>query len=962
MPGLLFNQQAEVLPSSKVQPVPGRLDKFCVLDVGSTTTKAILFIRENNWRYVRQERPTTVEKPYEDVTFGVVNAMRALEKETGEVLLRDGLPCVPTFSTSSAGGGLAVVVAGLVREVTTRSAERVALGAGAIIQDVIALDDGRTPYRKIQMLEKLRPDMVLLAGGFDGGSVYGPVFLAELINQSDLRPKLSRDLKLPVIFAGNQAASKYVEQTLTERFMYIGQPNIRPSSNRENLEPARDAIHDVFMDHVMSRAPGYDKYKTWVSAPILPTPAAMEKILALVSKEMSGKLLVIDIGGATTDVFTAANGRVFRTVSANLGMSYSILNVVRQGGLNAIKELLDFQISDSELLDRIGNKYLRPTTLPEDVEQTKIECAVASVAIREAVRQHFDVLYGIALSLSEEDLGWSDFKKSRRGKKRKDNRPTLDDYDMVIGSGGKLSHSPRPTAAMMLLNALLPHGVLDLAVDSAFMFPHLGALSQLDKDLALELFYELGLIRLGTVVAPSGTAKPGKSVVKVTGGTDAKRAIDETVAYGELKFIKLNPGERASVDIDVRKLKLEERRVEFDDSCCGLIVDVRTRQGDLQSGFFIDEADLPPKREAEAGPAGTVRRGEIRERRELAIPGEVFVKVGDTVAPQDIIAKSTRSFRRPFFLNVAEGLKISPEELPRYFHKKVGDEVTKGELLAQRKLPLFTPSGPALRTFKMFGVGKLVQKKNPLNVRTYSSQVSGTIEKILPTGTVVVREKAERAAKLYSVNVAKHYDMHPEQIKPFLVCEVGQDVEKGQVVARKGLPGDPTACKSPARGRIKEINMEYGVVIIEPLLEELQLSAWLPGRVEAITEKGAEIVTRGTLIPGVWGGGDPVAGPVAGDDVTPGSVVIRETAESADLELCRSGRAVGLVCAGLHFGDVDAAELSFAVVVLRGFGSQNWPAELKGILDLPPGRLVALDPVTQLRAGVRRPRVIIPEA
>jgi len=100
---------------------------------------------------------------------------------------------------------LAVVVAGLVKAVTSTSAERVALGAGSIILDIIALDDGRTPYRKIDMLKKLRPDMFLLAGGFDGGAVFGPVFLAELLNQSGLRPKLSAKVKLPVIYAGNTA-------------------------------------------------------------------------------------------------------------------------------------------------------------------------------------------------------------------------------------------------------------------------------------------------------------------------------------------------------------------------------------------------------------------------------------------------------------------------------------------------------------------------------------------------------------------------------------------------------------------------------------------------------------------------------------------------------------------------------------------------------------------------------------
>jgi hypothetical protein len=158
---------------------------ICITDVGSTTTKALLFERRNGaWRYVRREAPTTVEKPHEDVAVGVLNAIRALEKETGLKLLEGGRPCVPYLSTSSAGGGLAMVVTGLVRELTADSADRVALGAGAIVLDVFAMNDGRTPYRKIEDLKRLRPDMVLLAGGFDGDNISGPVYLAELVVES----------------------------------------------------------------------------------------------------------------------------------------------------------------------------------------------------------------------------------------------------------------------------------------------------------------------------------------------------------------------------------------------------------------------------------------------------------------------------------------------------------------------------------------------------------------------------------------------------------------------------------------------------------------------------------------------------------------------------------------------------------------------------------------------------------
>ena len=252
-------------------------------------------------------------------------------------------------------------------------------------------------------------------------------------------------------------------------------PNIRPASEREDLEPARAAIHDLFMDHVMSQAPGYEGLRPWVDAPILPTPAAFAKILGLASRELDARILAIDIGGATTDVFTAERGKVFRTVSANLGMSYSILNVAQRAGTEAILELLGngrASFTPLDLWDEIGEKYLHPTRLPLNARQHEMERAVGTVAIREAVADHLQVLAGVSLNRGKEELHVSRARPRPGGAKGPERRFALSGYDLVIGSGGLLSHSPRSLAARMLIDALRPRKPLEIAVDSAFMFPH----------------------------------------------------------------------------------------------------------------------------------------------------------------------------------------------------------------------------------------------------------------------------------------------------------------------------------------------------------------------------------------------------------------------------------------------------------------------------------------------------------
>ena len=467
------------------------LARVCITDVGSTTTKAILFRRTGNggWEYFRREAPTTVEKPHEDVSVGVVGALRALEQAAGEVLLENGVPAVPYLSTSSAGGGLAMVVTGLVRNLTAETADRVALGAGAIVLDVICMNDGRTAYRQIEDLKRLRPDMVLLAGGYDGEAISAPVFLAELLVESELHPKLNPDAKLPVVYAGNFNAGPYVEQALGGTFLFRQVPNVRPTGETENTRPARGAIHEIFMDHVMSMAPGYGKLKPWVSTPIRPTPAAFADLLALVSVDIDTAILAIDIGGATTDVFSAYRGEVMRTVSANIGMSYSVLNVARLGGTGPIAESLDFEIGEKELWNRIGNKHIHPTGLPATAEGAMIEWATATVAIREAVREHLEVLRGMPESELPDLFDVNDMLREEPKGPELTGRLRIPDYSLVIGSGGILSHSPRDAAAMMLTDALALGGSVELAVDRAFMFPHLGVLSETDPGLAKELFF-----------------------------------------------------------------------------------------------------------------------------------------------------------------------------------------------------------------------------------------------------------------------------------------------------------------------------------------------------------------------------------------------------------------------------------------------------------------------------------------
>ena len=194
-------------------------------DCGSTTTKAILIEKiGSEFRQThRGEAPTTVEAPVEDVTVGVINAITEVQELAGRKLLENNQIIKPQtndegvdlyISTSSAGGGLQMMVAGAVRNLTAESAERAALGAGAIVMDVIASNDKRLPHEKIDQIRQLRPDMLLLSGGVDGGTVAHVAELAEIVAAANPKPRLGVSYQMPVIFAGNKDATDIVREKL----------------------------------------------------------------------------------------------------------------------------------------------------------------------------------------------------------------------------------------------------------------------------------------------------------------------------------------------------------------------------------------------------------------------------------------------------------------------------------------------------------------------------------------------------------------------------------------------------------------------------------------------------------------------------------------------------------------------------------------------------------------------------
>lgn len=553
-------------------PPVDHINVILATDCGSTTTKAILIEKiDGVYRQTfRGEAPTTVEEPAADVTIGVRNAVREVAELSGRRLLdenddlvrpaNDSDGCDIYISTSSAGGGLQMLVSGVVREMSAESAKRAALGAGAIVLDVICANDKRRPFEQVQRVRELRPDMILMAGGTDGGTVSHVVELAELIAPARPQPRFGGEYRMPVIYAGNKEAADEVAETFEGEPVELSTTdNVRPSLENENLAPARDAIHDLFLQHVMAHAPGYNELIALSDAPIMPTPGAVGLILQQIAERDGINAVGVDIGGATTDVFSVFNVEadkgtrpVFnRTVSANLGMSYSISNVVAEARLENVLRWVpasgETAPDERMLRNRVKNKMIRPTTIPQTLESLQFEQAVAREALRLAYEQHkafATTLKGVQKQRTVGDL----FKQSNAGDSIVDNMA----LNLLVASGGVLSHAPRmEQTALMLIDAFEPEGVTELAKDSIFMMPHLGVLSSVHPQAALEVFERDCLVRLGTCVAAVGKGKWHDACfsyeIQLPSGVQRGE-----MRVGEMRLMRLDIDETATIRIAPR--------------------------------------------------------------------------------------------------------------------------------------------------------------------------------------------------------------------------------------------------------------------------------------------------------------------------------------------------------------------------------------------------------------------------
>jgi uncharacterized protein (TIGR01319 family) len=459
--------------------------------------------------------------------------------------------------------------------------------------------------------------MILMAGGTDGGTVKLVAETVDLIKAAEPKARLGISYELPIVYAGNVSAREYVKDKLAEGFALELVDNLRPVLEVEKVEPARNAVHELFMEHVMSHAPGYTKLMEWTDVPIMPTPAGEGMMVQLISETLKEDTLGVGLGGATTNVYSVmeltrkvedwerrANkdlAQVFelterkfvRSVSANLGMSYSICNVMMEAGMDNIMRWIPFDMDEIEVRNRLRNKMIRPTTIPQTLHELMIEHAVAREALRLGLKHHKLIARGLKGVYRERDAA------ERFGGEQEESYVDLMKISAVVGTGGLLSHAPRRVQSLQILtDGFLPAGVTKLFQDSVFMMPHLGVLSTVHKDAAWEIFDKDCLVRLGSVIAPEGQIEEGALAVKVSLELPDGSTHNEDVDFGDIRLIQLAERTKVKATIEPsRQLNVgagpgRRLETEVEGGVVGVVIDARGRPLMISSDANTRKAKL----------------------------------------------------------------------------------------------------------------------------------------------------------------------------------------------------------------------------------------------------------------------------------------------------------------------------------------------------------------------------------
>ena len=527
------------MPSSLVQN-----ESILAIDVGAAVTRAVLFdVVEGQYRFVASgQAPSTAEAPFKDIGIGVREAITNLQKVTGTLLLGphdnnliapaqpDGSGVDAVVATISAGPPVKTVVVGLLSDVSLESARRLAESTYSRIVDTLDLSDHRKPDQQMDSIARSRPDLVILAGGTDGGASRSIQKMLEAVGLACyLMPLEKRPM---VLYAGNRKLAHDVRELLGG---HVGKLeisyNIRPSLETEDLEPGRHDLALLIAKLRGRQIKGVEELNLWAAGNLLPTAYAQGRIIRFLSKmyESTRGLLCVNVGASATSVAAGFNGELALGVYPQYGLGENLAGLLQQTDLENITRWLQFDISPNTLREYMFQKSLYPATIPATKEEQALSQAVARQALYLAMR-----------------AAQKDFPAHARASQN----GVMPPLDLILGGGGALSEgSSLGQSLLLLLDAIQPVGIMPVLLDQNNLLPLLGAAASRNQYLPVQVIESGAFIGLGTVVSVIASANYGDQVLRAkltySDGTEARAE----VKFGSLEILPLPSGQTARLSL-----------------------------------------------------------------------------------------------------------------------------------------------------------------------------------------------------------------------------------------------------------------------------------------------------------------------------------------------------------------------------------------------------------------------------
>jgi len=559
-------------------PSISNAETLLAIDVGSINTRASLFdVVDGKFRLLASGRvPSTDRYPLLDFGEGVRVAIERVQAITGRKLLDESENLImPTtgfgtgidlcVGTTSAGPLVRALLVGLMPGVSVASLQRLASSMMMEIAGVIHLSDRRQDHERIQWIVDSDADIIMVAGGTDGGAS-GP--LLELIDLIGMAVERLPQEKRPImIFCGNRHLGSTIVDRMVERTQVILASNVRPGIEKEDLTATRIRIAEAIASTRYQLINGYEELKQWAGGHLLPSTEAFARVIRYLSAvvDSDAGVLGVDLGAHQVTMAEGTPADFNLHVRPDLGLGEPLAKLEEFIEIDQVLRWLPFEFDPEDLRNYLQNKALYPASIPVNSTELFLELALAREIIHHAMMKACkDWPDGIGVL--------------KHG--------VLSAKELILTGGAALSRTPNPGLTLLtILDGLQPTGISTLVMDPYSLTASLGMMAEVLPVGTVQILGSSSLPRLATIVAPVPPSSSQRSTLHIRlDSVDGGHILETAISGGDLEVFPFKPGMEGNLVLRPdRSLDLgfggagKAGIVQVQGSILGIVIDLRGR-------------------------------------------------------------------------------------------------------------------------------------------------------------------------------------------------------------------------------------------------------------------------------------------------------------------------------------------------------------------------------------------------